>query len=473
MSSTISSTDQFNTIKSQAQTSINTVSNKEENVIAGDFTEQQFYQGKTKDITVSKIPIVYGTVLTSGIVVDEGVTDSNYKAGGGAYKSAGSLAYKHYKIMMSEGDCNGIKANVHYHTIINNRPLTDPDTGRIELNGIDIKQKTETNQNNWAICGFATGTVTSPVPAPAVWGSGDYDVVITGGTGATANVIVNIIGGGTSTVTGVNDPGYNWKVGDTFSAGGAQFGDAGYTLVGTVDSIVTDKFSEKTKDISSSLFRTQLVGADTPLAKNITASKFLQGLADVSTEITDGFMLQYNSEIGKFEGKHINDIINEAGLFTTTDLDPHGVNSDISKWLIPHAISYTVTYATDGRATDTPFRWWKNGANAGNTVGADDSIYYTSVLKLDSLFRPDIIMYAGVKYTFNCSSLGAGNGFYVTSDFDNEYTTGVTSDNVAAGTAITENGTYTFTPLTNTPRIMYYRTQAASNTGGRILIRNP
>jgi len=82
-------------------------------------------------------------------------------------------------------------------------------------------------------------------------------------------------------------------------------------------------------------------------------------------------------------------------------------------------------------------------------------------------------MYAGVKYTFNCSSLGAGNGFYVTSDFDNEYTTGVTSDNVAAGTAITENGTYTFTPLTNTPRIMYYRTQAASNTGGRILIRNP
>ena len=42
---------------------------------------------------------------------------------------------------------------------------------------------------------------------------------------------------------------------------------------------------------------------------------------------------------------------------------------------------------------------------------------------------------------------------------------------MAAGTYITENGTYTFTPAVGTPRIMYYRTFAASNTGGRILVR--
>jgi hypothetical protein len=184
-------------------------------------------------------------------------------------------------------------------------------------------------------------------------------------------------------------------------------------------------------------------------------------------------VLQFNSALDKFEGKHINDIINDAGLFTTTDADPSGGGTDIEKWLVPHAISYTVTLATDDRANDTPFRWWKNGANAGNTTGADDTIYGSSVLKLDSLFRPDIIMYDGIGYTFNCSSLGAGNGFYLTSDFDSEYTTGVASDNVAAGTAITENGTYTFTPTSSTPRIMYYRTQAASNTGGRILVRTP
>ena len=58
-------------------------------------------------------------------------------------------------------------------------------------------------------------------------------------------------------------------------------------------------------------------------------------------------------------------------------------------------------------------------------------------------------------------------------NLENEFTTGASSTSVASGTAITENGTYTFTPTSSTPRILYYRTQAAVNTGGRILIRTP
>ena len=184
-------------------------------------------------------------------------------------------------------------------------------------------------------------------------------------------------------------------------------------------------------------------------------------------------VLQYDSNLDKFEGKHINDIINDAGLFTTSDTDPSGTGVSPAKWIIPHAISYTVTLASDGRVTDTPFRWWKNGANAGQTTGANDTLFAASVLKLDSLFRPDILMYDGVTYTFTCSSLGSGNGFFLTSDLENEFTTGASSTSVASGTAITENGTYTFTPTSSTPRILYYRTQAAVNTGGRILIRTP
>lgn len=378
MSNTISSTDQFNVIKSQAEINANIIKNREDNTIAGDITEQQFYQAKAGDTTSIKIPIVYGTVLTKGIVIDEGVTEASVNLAGTAKDT---IAFKHYKVLVSEGDCSGIKANVYYHTIINNRPLIDPDTSVTELNGVEIKQRTET-ATDWA---------------------------------------------------------------------------------------TNEKMSQQSKDVDVSVFKT----ATTNLANSVTRTGFLQGLSDVSTELTNGYVLQFNSTLDKFEGKHINDIINDAGLFTTTDADPYAGGTDIEKWIVPHAISYTVTLATDDRADDSPFRWWKNGANAGNTVGADDTIYGASVLKLDSLFRPDIIMYDGITYTFNCSSLGAGNGFYLTSDFDSEYTTGVASDNVAAGTAITENGTYTFTPTASTPRVMYYRTQAASNTGGRILVRTP
>lgn len=361
-----------------AKTNSEIIKNRDDNTIAGDITAQQYYQASRGDTTSIKIPLVYGTVLTKGIVIDEGVTQASTALAG---TEKDTVSFKHYKILVSEGDCNGIKANVHYHTIINNRPLIDPDTSITELNGVEIKQRTSTD-TDWS---------------------------------------------------------------------------------------TNEKMSDQSKDVDISIFK----GSTTNLANSVTRTGFLQGLSDVSTELTNGFILQYDTVTDKFVGKHINDVINNAGLFTTDDTDPSGVGTDISKWLIPHATAYTVTYATDGRITDTPFRWWKNGANAGNTSGANDTIYNSSVLKLDSLYRPDIIMYENVTYTFTCSSLGAGNGFYVTSDFDNEYTTGVTSTAVAAGDYITENGTYTFTPTSSTPRIMYYRTQAASNTGGRILVRTP
>lgn len=372
--------DQFVRLSEAAKNNATIIRNRDDNTIAGDVSEQQFYKAQAGDTTSVKIPLVYGTVLTKGVVIDEGVTQASTGLTGSVEKD--TIAFKHYKILVSEGDCNGIKANVHYHTVINNRPLIDPDdTSVTELNGVEIKQRTSTD-TDW---------------------SGN------------------------------------------------------------------EKMSEQSKDVDISVFK----GSTTNLANNVTRQGFLQGLSDVSTNLTNGFVLQYDSNLDKFEGKHINDIINDAGLFTTSDTDPSGTGVSPAKWIIPHAISYTVTLASDGRVTDTPFRWWKNGANAGQTTGANDTLFASNVLKLDSLFRPDILMYDGVTYTFTCSSLGSGNGFFLTSDLENEFTTGASSTSVASGTAITENGTYTFTPTSSTPRILYYRTQAAVNTGGRILIRTP
>ena len=372
--------DEFVRLSEAAKNNATIIRNRDDNTIAGDVSEQQFYKAQAGDTTSVKIPLVYGTVLTKGVVIDEGVTQASTGLTGSVEKD--TIAFKHYKILVSEGDCNGIKANVHYHTVINNRPLIDPDdTSVTELNGVEIKQRTSTD-TDW---------------------SGN------------------------------------------------------------------EKMSEQSKDVDISVFK----GSTTNLANNVTRQGFLQGLSDVSTNLTNGFVLQYDSNLDKFEGKHINDIINDAGLFTTSDTDPSGTGVSPAKWIIPHAISYTVTLASDGRVTDTPFRWWKNGANAGQTTGANDTLFASNVLKLDSLFRPDILMYDGVTYTFTCSSLGSGNGFFLTSDLENEFTTGASSTSVASGTAITENGTYTFTPTSSTPRILYYRTQAAVNTGGRILIRTP
>lgn len=372
--------DQFVRLSEAAKNNATIIRNRDDNTIAGDVSEQQFYKAQAGDTTSVKIPLVYGTVLTKGIVIDEGVTQASTGLTGSVEKD--TIAFKHYKILVSEGDCNGIKANVHYHTVINNRPLIDPDdTSVTELNGVEIKQRTSTD-TDWS---------------------------------------------------------------------------------------TNEKMSEQSKDVDISVFK----GSTTNLEKNVTRQGFLQGLSDVSTNLTNGFVLQYDSNLDKFEGKHINDIINDAGLFTTSDTDPSGTGVSPAKWIIPHAISYTVTLASDGRVTDTPFRWWKNGANAGTTSGANDTLFASNVLKLDSLFRPDILMYDGLTYTFTCSSLGSGNGFFLTSDLENEFTTGASSTSVASGTAITENGTYTFTPTSSTPRILYYRTQAAANTGGRILIRTP
>lgn len=370
--------DTFINLSNAAQNNAEIIRNRDHNTIAGDVSEQQFYKAQSGDTTSVKIPLVYGTVLTKGIVIDEGVTQASTNLTGTAKDT---INFKHFKILVSEGDCNGIKSAVKNHTVINNRPLEDADTGITELNGVEIKQR--------------TSTVTD-------WASGE-------------------------------------------------------------------KMSDQLKDEDISIFKS----ATTNLADNVTRQGFLQGLSDVSTNLTNGFVLQYNSDIDKFEGKHLNTMLNDAGLFTTSAANPFGTNVDPGTWLLPHASSYTVTLGTDTRADDTPFRWWKNAANFGQTSGANDTSYQTNVLLLDGLARPDLLMYDGVTYTFTCNNLGSNNGFFLTSDFSAELTTGASSTNAASyGTTKTENGTFTFTPTSSTPRVLYYMTHAASNTGGRILVRS-
>ena len=386
-----STNDPFNSVKTTASSSAGAIKSKDRDVVAGDLVDKQFYTGEATDNTSVKIPIVYGTVLTKGIIIDEETTSDVSPFTGNVEKEI--INYKHYKILISEGDCNGISdtdagsfsgSKIPY-IIINGVPLQDPDDSSIEeLAGVEIKEQTSTTSSSW---------------------------------GASSN-----------------------------------------------------QFSSRSKEVDITPFKS---GTSNLRDSIINKGGFLQGLADVSATLTNNNNLKFDTASDKFVSIHMNDAINDAGLYITSSTTPYGVVSNPSTWILPTAGEYTVTLATDNRASQTPFRWWKAGSNAGGAGHSiNDTAYAGTCLHLDGNARPDLLMYENSTYTFICSSLGSGNGLYLTSDLSaTEYTTGVESSAVAHGTTKTENGTLTITPSSTTPRILYYRTQAGLNTGGRILIK--
>ena len=370
-----STRDPFNSIKTSATSSKNAIKSKDGNIVAGDLSDKQFYTGEASDTTSVKIPIVYGTVLTKGVIIDEETVSETAPFAGSVSKDI--INYKNYKILISEGDCNGIKSNILNHTIINGVPLQDPtDPSIVELAGVEVKQKQTTTSSSW---------------------------------GTTSN-----------------------------------------------------RFSSISKAIDISPFKTGTTDLEDSI---IRKGGFLQGLADVSATLTNNHILKYNADAEKFVSVHLNDAANDIGLYLTSASSPYGVIEDKSTWILPTAGSFTVTLATDNRASQSPFRWWKNAADSGGSGNTNTSSAYASTcLHFDGLARPDVLLYEGATYSFTCSSLGSGNGFYMTTDGTTEYTTGVTNSK-------TESATFTITPTSSTPRVLYYRTVAGINTGGRVLIK--
>ena len=58
--------DQFVRLSEAAKNNATIIRNRDDNTIAGDVSEQQFYKAQAGDTTSVKIPLVYGTVLTKG-----------------------------------------------------------------------------------------------------------------------------------------------------------------------------------------------------------------------------------------------------------------------------------------------------------------------------------------------------------------------------------------------------------------------
>lgn len=137
-------------------TSVNTVK----------YESEQFYSPATrKAYDGVRVPIVYGTTLTKGVVID---VNTSVNTGDP------TTEYKNIKFLMSEGPTAGIEtaqSNKEAHIIINQNSLIDPTTAETELAGVRVKDvktpvaatwptstQVSTKSNDVSISIFATGT---------------------------------------------------------------------------------------------------------------------------------------------------------------------------------------------------------------------------------------------------------------------------------------------------------------------------
>jgi hypothetical protein len=98
------------------------------------FATTQFYSPAERQATTgAKVPIVYGTILTKGVVIDTNNSDND---------PADSVNFKNIRFIMSEGPTGGIhvgSTSKKAHVIINENSLENPDTNEIELAGVEVK----------------------------------------------------------------------------------------------------------------------------------------------------------------------------------------------------------------------------------------------------------------------------------------------------------------------------------------------
>ena len=108
------------------------------------YESQQFYTPAKRDkFDGVRVPIVYGTILTKGVVVD---TNTSFNTGDP------TTEYKNIKFLMSEGPTEGIETgttNKEEHVIINQNVLKNSTNNVIELAGVEVKDVNEPAPATW------------------------------------------------------------------------------------------------------------------------------------------------------------------------------------------------------------------------------------------------------------------------------------------------------------------------------------
>lgn len=261
-----------------------------------------------------------------------------------------------------------------------------------------------------------------------------------------------------------------------------------YTATNSTEAASETKLSAESTDVNVSILNDR-----NKIDQSVLKINTMQGLDDVTGEVSNKVIPFFNTGSNRFELRHINDVMQEVGFFTSSTNAPNSAAYPQSDWFLQHSTDLTITFTstatndTNEKSTGSgPSRWYKSFLSFGNLEQNEGKAVINDVI------NPDLLLFRGTTYNFICDSSHFSNHhkFYIgdqggTGDKPvsnvNYFGAGqTTSTGVATGNSHAESAeTLVFTPDGNTPDILYYminETDASHELTyefqGRILVRD-
>ena len=254
-----------------------------------------------------------------------------------------------------------------------------------------------------------------------------------------------------------------------------------YTATNSTEAASATKISAESTDVNVSILNER-----NKIDQSVLKINTMQGLDDVTGEVSNKVIPFFNTGSNRFELRHINDVMQEVGFFTSSTNAPSVSVYPQSNWFLQHstdlAVTFTATPTNDTNEKSTgsgPARWYKSFR--GFTATEQDE----GKAVINGVINPDLLLFRGTTYNFamDGSNFSSGHKFYI-GDYGstgNKPVSNVNYFGVVSGgsdTHVEQGETLVFTPDGNTPDILYYMINETSGSEltyeiqGRILVRD-
>ena len=251
------------------------------------------------------------------------------------------------------------------------------------------------------------------------------------------------------------------------------------------------KISQESDDVNLSILNDSGHVDKTALQINT-----LQGLDDIAGDAINRTMPVFDSASNRFKLLHINDILQDVGMFIGDENTPDAQTYPQKNWFLEHAANYEVTFdysAGDVKSASQVDRFYKHLNTSSNAAGTIDP-----AVKINNVLNPDLVMFRGETYQLAAGDVSqSGSGFdnhyrffiadaqilsesggtYFGEAYDTDSDGNITT--VTGDTYIEKNEKLQFTPDSDTPDVIFYHINDTSsgsvipdNCQGRILVKD-
>ena len=169
-----------------------------------------------------------------------------------------------------------------------------------------------------------------------------------------------------------------------------------YTASNSTEAASETKLSAESTDVNVSILNDR-----NKIDQSVLKINTMQGLDDVTGEVSNKVIPFFNTGSNRFELRHINDVMQEVGFFTSTSNAPSIAAYPQSNWFLQHSttlnVTFTPTATNDLNEKSTgsgPSRWYKSFQSFGNTEQNEGKAVINDVI------NPDLIMFRGTTYNF-------------------------------------------------------------------------